>query len=201
MYKVLVTGGIGSGKTTACKLFEELGVPVFYSDVQSARIVNQNKDVVSKIKNLFGEDIYIDGKLNRKSLAAIVFNDKEKLEDLNDIVHPAVGEAFEEFVKVNEEVFKDSEYVIEEAAIAIELGIQHRFDYTVVVTAPDDVRIERVMNRDNCTREQVIERINNQMPEDKRIDCADFVINNKDLHQLESHVKKVHEKILRLIEH
>jgi dephospho-CoA kinase len=198
MYKVLVTGGIGSGKTTACKMFGELGVPVFYSDLAARKIMDSDQKIIDKVKSEFGE-AFEDGKLDRKKLSGIVFNDEAKLELLNSIVHPAVGEAFEEFVKVNEEVFKDCEYVIEEAAIAIELGIQDKFDYIVVVTAKESIRIERVMSRDNCTKEQVIERINNQLSEEERCNYADSIISNNDIKKLEAQVKKVNKIILKKI--
>jgi len=198
MYRVLVTGGIGSGKTTACKMFGELGVPVFYSDLAARKIMDSNEEIIAKVSAEFPE-AYESGNLDRKVLAGIVFNDKEKLELLNSIVHPAVGEAFEEFVKVNEEVFKDSEYVIEEAAIAIELDIQDKFDYIVVVTAEESIRIERVMSRDNCTKEQVVDRINNQVSEEERCSYADSIISNNDIKKLEAQVKKVNKIILKKI--
>jgi dephospho-CoA kinase len=198
MYKVLVTGGIGSGKTTACKMFEELGVPVFYSDQAAKRIMDSNKEIIDKVDKEF-PGVYENGVLDRKKLAAIVFNDPDRLETLNDMVHPAVGEAFDSFVEINE-VFKESEYVIEEAAIAIELGIQDRFDYIVVITADEEIRIERTMKRDNCTEEQVRERMDNQLPEKKRLSYADSIIGNNDFDGLETQVKLMHEKILKKIQ-
>ncbi|MEK6828867.1 MAG: dephospho-CoA kinase [Nanoarchaeota archaeon] len=196
MFKVLITGSIGSGKSTACKLFGEMfGIPVFCSDLQSRKIVNSNKDVIKKIKEEFGEHIYVDSELDRKALADIVFNDKNKLSILNSIVHPAVSEAFELWVEANE-VFEDSEYVIEEAAIAIELGIQDKFDFVVVVTADEGVRIRRTMERDKCSEEKVRERINNQLSDQEKIKYADAVIINNDFPNLECQVRAVHKKIL-----
>jgi len=212
MYKVLVTGGIGSGKTTACKMFEELGVPVFYSDEAARILMDNNPFIAMNIKKAFGNNMYVrkyDKKkvssydeLDRKKLAEVVFNDQTKLDKLNKIVHPWVGESFESFCfEYDNWSFKypDVHYVIEEAAIAIEIGIHDKFDYIVVVTASDDVRIERVMSRDKCTKEQVIERMNNQISEEDRVSHADSVINNDDLQTLEYEVKNVHEKILELI--
>ena len=195
MIKVLITGSIGSGKSTACKMFEELGTPVFYSDLSARKIMDSNKEVIEKVKSEF-KGVYEGGKLNRKELAAIVFNDPDKLEILNEIVHPVVGKAFESFVEINEVPFKDSKYVIEEAAIAIELGIHDDFDYIVVVTADEDIRIKRTMERDNCTEEQVRERMDNQMPDWKKVESADFVIINNDFPNLECQVKSIHKKIL-----
>lgn len=161
--------------------------------------MDSNKEIISKVEKEF-PGVYKDSVLNRKKLANIVFNDKDKLEVLNNIVHPAVREAFDEWVDVQESVFKDSEYLIEEAAIAIELGIQDRFDYIVVLTASEDIRIEIVMSRDNCTEEQVRERMNNQVSEDERLSHADSIIKNNNFNALENQVKLIHKKILKKIE-
>lgn len=212
LFRVLVTGSIGSGKTTACKLFEELGVPVFYSDEAARSLMDTNPFIMMNVKKYFGDDIYVkkyDKKkvsvkeeLDRKKLAGIVFNDKEKLDRLNKIVHPWVGEAFKSFCFEYEHYsfkYPEVKYVIEEAAIAIELGIQDKFDYIVVVTARESIRIERVMSRDNCTKEQVVERINNQISEEERCSHADSIINNNDIKNLEAQVKRVNKIILKKI--
>jgi len=195
LFKVLVTGSIGSGKSTACKLFGELGIPVYYSDLQAKTIMDSNPIVVMKIKDAFGEDIYVDGVLDRKRLADIVFNDKDKLATLNSIVHPAVSGHFDSWCRT-QQVFNDSPYVIEESAIAIELGIQDKFDFIVVVTADEDVRIKRTMARDNCSEDRVRERMNNQLSEQDKIKYADALIINNDFPNLECQVKFVHNKIL-----
>ena len=195
MKKVLITGGIGSGKTTVCKMFDDIGVPVFYSDDASRRVVEDNKDVVNKIKDNFGDHLYIDGKLDRKALADIVFNDKDKLELINSIVHPVIHDMFDSWVEVNK-VFKESEYVIEEVAIGIELGIQERFDYVIVITADEEDRISRVMKRDSCSRDKVIERMNNQISDHDRSKHAHYVINNSEFPNAKCQVKKIHEDIL-----
>jgi len=209
LFRVLVTGSIGSGKTTACKLFEELGVPVFYSDEAARSLMDTNPFIMMNVKKYFGDDIYVkkyDKKkvsvkeeLDRKKLASIVFNDKDKLDILNEIVHPAVGEAFEDWCEVQETILKDSEYVIEEAAIAIELDIHHKFDYIVVVTAEDSVRIERVMARDNCTRQDVIDRMNNQVSEEVRCSHADMIISNNNFPNLKCQISSANKKILKAI--
>lgn len=195
LFKVLVTGSIGSGKSTACKMFEELGVPVFYSDKVAKSIMDSDKEVISKIKEEFGDDIYVDGELDRKALAEIVFKDVGKLLNLNEIVHPAVAEAFESFVGVNE-TFKESEYVIEEAAIGIETGVYKKFDTVVLITADEDVRIKRVMERDKCTEQQVRDRMSYQMSDDNKKTVSDHVIINNDFPNLECQVKAIHKKIL-----
>jgi len=198
MYKVLVTGGVGSGKSTACKLFGELGIPIYYSDVEAKKLMVNDDRIVNSIKNMFGKDIYSGKELQRNKLAEIVFNDRSKLDELDEIVHPIVAENFEKWCEA--QILFDAPYVIEEAAIAIELGIQDRFDHIIVVTADEELRIERVMKRNNCTREQVLDRIKNQLPDEDKIKHADSIINNSDFPNLECQVKGVHKKILEFIE-
>lgn len=194
MIKVLICGGIGVGKSTACRMFSELGIPVFYSDKQSVKLMNFSDEVVDKIKSAFGEEFYSTGKLDRKALGEIVFKNEEKLRLLESIVHPAVSEHFESWVET-----QDTEYVIEESAIGIELGIQDKFDLVIVVTADESVRISRTMERDNCTEEQVRDRMKNQMSDEEKIKYADFVIVNNDFPNLECQVKAIHNKILDIV--
>lgn len=195
IFKILITGSIGSGKSTACRMFSELGVPVFYSDKQSAKLMNCSDKVINKIKSEFGEELYSTGKLDRKALGEIVFKNEEKLRLLESIVHPAVSKYFEKWVEV-QEYFRDSEYVIEESAIGIELGIQDKFDLVIVVTADESIRIKRTMERDSCTEEQVRDRMKNQMPDEDKIKYADYVIVNNDFPNLECQVKAIHREIL-----
>jgi dephospho-CoA kinase len=183
-------------------MFEELGVPVFYSDEAARGLMDHNPFIMMYVKKYFGDDIYPNGKLDRKKLAEIVFNDKEKLDRLNKIVHPWVGEAFSGFCfEYGNWSYKypDVHYVIEEAAIAIELGIQDNFDHIIVVTADEDVRVKRTMSRDNCSEEKVRERMNNQLSDEEKIKHADFVIVNNDFPNLECQVKAIHKKILDII--
>jgi dephospho-CoA kinase len=209
MIRVLVTGGIGSGKSSACRLFGELGVPVFYSDKAAKDLMDNNPFIAMNIKKAFGKDMYVRkynkkkacsyDELDRKKLAGIVFNDPDKLEKLNKIVHPWVGEAFESFCFEYEHYsfkYPDVHYVVEEAAIAIELGMQDKFDYVVVVNADEDIRIKRTMERDSCTEEQVRERMANQLSDSEKIKYADFVIKNNNFPNLECQVKAINKKIL-----
>jgi len=198
IFKVLVCGGIGSGKSTACKLFSELGIPVYYSDLESAKLMNFSSDVVKKIKDAFGEELYLTGKLDRKALGEIVFKSEEKLKLLESIVHPEVSKHFELWVE-SQEQFGDSKYVIEESAIGIELGIQDKFDFVIVVTADESVRISRAMQRDNCGEEQVRDRMKNQMPDEEKLKFADYVIVNNEFPNLECQVKAIHKNILDII--
>ena len=187
-----------SGKSTVCKLFQDFGVPVYYSDYHASVIINHDEEVVGKMKNSFGEDIYENGKLRRKFLADIVFNDKDKLETLNSIIHPSLGIHFENWCKVEGEN-SDYSYVIEESAIGIELGIQDKFDKVIVVTADEDVRIKRVMSRDNCTEELVRDRMKNQMSDEEKIKHADVVIINNNDSDIESQVKAINTEVLKQI--
>ena len=194
MKKILITGGIGSGKSSACNLFEELGVSVYYSDLEARKIMDTNPYVAIRMKKLFGESIYKDGFLDRKSVADIVFSDKDKLSKLNEIAHSAVSSHFNEWCDL--EKIGDSPYIIEEAAIAIDIGIQDKFDYIIVVTADEETRVKRTMARDKCSREKVIARIDNQISDKERLKHADFVIINNDFPNLECQVKSIHKKIL-----
>jgi len=197
--RVLVTGGIGAGKSTICKMFEELEVPVFYSDDSAKKIGENNPFVHRKFRKKFGDEIFDGHKLNRKKLAQIVFNDEEKLEQLNNIIHPLVKEDFNGFCWEYEHYsfkYPDVHYVIEEAAIGIELGIQDDFDYVVLVTADNDTKIKRVMERDNCTEDQVLDRMKNQFSDAKKTKFADFIIENNDFPNAKCQVQKIHEDIL-----
>lgn len=202
LIKIIVTGSIGAGKSTTCKIFEELEVPVFYSDKVAKDLMDANPFIVNKMKKEFGDDIYVNKKVDRKKLANIVFNDEKKLDRLNRIVHPWVSEAFEYFVFEYEHYgfkYPNVHYVIEESAIGIELGLHEKFDYTIVVTADEDVRIRRTMERDNCSEESVRERMKNQLPDEEKVNHADFVIVNNDFPNLECQVKSIHKKILESI--
>lgn len=194
IFKILVVGGIGSGKSTVCRLFGYLSIPVFYSDLEAVELMNFSSDVVQKIKDAFGEELYSTGKLDRKALGEVVFKSEEKLRLLESIVHPAVSKHFESWVET-----QDTEYVIEESAIGIELGIQDKFDLVIVVTADESVRISRTMERDNCSEEQVRDRMKNQMSDEDKIKHADFVIVNNDFPNLECQVKAIHNKILDIV--
>ena len=194
MLKIGITGGIGSGKTTACRLFEKLGVPVYYADDRARWIQNNDQALISKIKELFGDDIYFNGELDRTNLGKIVFSDKSKLEALNKIVHPAVfkdANDWQEFQKKN-----GTSYTLKEAALLFESGSYKTLDKIIVVSSPIELRIERVMLRDKISREEVLKRINSQMPQEEKEKMADFVINNTDIDNLEKQVIQLHNFIL-----
>lgn len=170
-----VTGNIGSGKSYVCRQFQNLGVPVFYSDI-AARICQNDPDIQDKVKAHFGNDIYIDGVLDRKKLADIVFNDKEELKIINSIIHPAVQEKFIDWV--NYQSSELSLYVLYESAIIFESGIEDNFDLVVMVDCPTNIRIESVMSRDGLTIEEVLARMKNQMAAELKCEKSDFIIIN-----------------------
>lgn len=187
MTKVIgLTGGIGSGKTTIANYFREMGVPVYIAD-DAGKKVMQSESIINKIKLAFGETFFENNILNRAKLAEIVFNDAEKLAQLNAIVHPAVKEDFESWV-LEMAAYK---YVIYEAAILFESGRFKDCDVIITVTAPEEVRIERVLKRDNTTREQVLNRMKMQWDDEKRISNSNFVINNSNLKIAKEEVVKI----------
>lgn len=186
-----LTGGIGSGKSTVATFFLELGVPVYFADAHAKRLMQQSKVVRKKLVAEFGEGAFRNGKLNRAYLADIVFHDKSKLAAINAIVHPSVGNSFKRWVGKQQ-----ATYVIQENAILFESNAQDKFDYTVVVTAPVEDRIQRVMSRDGSKRAQVVARIENQLSDNEKIEKADFVITNLDLKKTKAQVLQIHKKIM-----
>ncbi len=194
MLKTGITGGIGSGKTTVCKIFEILGIPVYYADDKAKYLMVNDKDLVKNIISVFGEKSYLkNGELNRKYIADIAFKNKRKLEELNKAVHPAVKRDFENWVNEQE-----APYIIKEAALLFETGSYKDLDFNILVTAPLDIRIKRVMMRDNIDKESVLARVNNQMPEEDKMKLADFVIYNDERHSLIQQVLDLNKKLRKL---
>lgn len=193
MLRVGITGGIGSGKSTVARIFEVLGIPVYYADDAAKRMMNENEELKEKIKHQFGNDVYADGKLNRKRLAEIVFNAPEKLEQLNALTHPATIKDAENWMKK-----QTTPYSIKEAALIFESGAQEHLDHVIGVTAPAPLRIQRTMQRDGITREEVIARMNKQMDENIKMKFCDFVLRNDEQELLLPQVIALHEKLLSL---
>ena len=192
MIKVGVTGGIGSGKTLVCEIFGHLGIPVFNADIEAKNIYSIDQDVIDQLKQLFGQDIYHKGKLKKDVLANIIFNDSKALDKVNSIIHPKVREYFLDWAEK-----QTSKYVIEEAAILFESNAYLDLDYLINVHARQDSRIERVMERDNISKEQVLNRMKNQLCDEKRMKLADFTIYNDDERMLLPQVLAIHQKILK----
>lgn len=195
MLKIGITGNIGSGKTTVSKLFEILGVPVFYADIAAKSVMTDDSQLVAAIKKTFGNDAYLaDGSLNRKYIANIVFNDDAKLAKLNAITHPAVFSAFDKWVAG----IKNMPYVIKEAALLFESNSYKTCDYSVLVTAPVALRIERVTQRDKINAIDVQAREARQFTEEKKREMADYIIENDETQLLIPQVLKLHETFLQL---
>ncbi|WP_378172955.1 dephospho-CoA kinase [Aquimarina sp. SS2-1] len=192
MTKVVgLTGGIGSGKSTVAKMFAKFDVPIYTADDEAKKLMNEDDSVKKQIIALLGSESYNDGGLNRTYIANKVFNDSTLLERLNQIVHPAVADHFIAWKNRHR-----SPYVIKEAAILFENGGYKYCDYTILITAPEEIRIDRVLKRDNTTRSEVIARLRNQWEDAKKIPLADFVINNVNLEETWLHVNKIHNKII-----
>ncbi len=172
MKKIAITGGIGSGKTTISKFFEHIGIPVYYSDKMAKDLMNTNTQLKEQLVGAFGSDCYdLNGRLNTTYLSKEVFSDSKKLLDLNSIVHPAVMRDY--LLWANKQ---NAPYVILESAILFDIGWEQYFDKTIAVTAPNDLRVRRVMKRDSFTREEVQKRIDKQLAEEIRLSKADYVV-------------------------
>ena len=191
MIKVGITGGIGSGKTTVCAIFERLGVPVYYADKRATELMTESKELVSAIKALLGDEAYQnDGSLNTKYISGIVFNDEDKLLKLNALVHPAVQKDYDSWTEVL--ASKNFAYCLKEAALLVETGLYKDLDKLIVVSAPLEDRIRRVVTRDNTTEEQVLKRKNAQLNEAEKVNLADYVIVNDKVTDLVPQVSKIH---------
>lgn len=192
MLKVGLTGGIGSGKTYVSKLFHQLGVPIYYADDRAKYLMNHDAQLIAELKTAFGDNIYIDGQLDRPQLAAKVFNNPEQLAILNSLVHPAVFRDTQQWLAEH----ADKPYTLREAALVFETGMNHLLDKVITVTAPIELRIERAMKRDHITREDVLARINNQMDEQEKVRLADFVIHNDGINDVLAQVQKIHGELV-----
>lgn len=192
--QVGITGGIGSGKTTICKMFEAIGIPVYYADVRAKKLMTESPILVQKITELLGTAAYAeDGTLNRAYIAQQVFEDKDKLNQLNALVHPAVhadGKSWHEHQT-------NVPYTLNEAALMVESGGYRRMDKLITVFAPEHIRIQRVMKRDGSTAEAVQARIQKQLPEIEKIKVADFIINNTGDFSLIKQVYAIHQKLIQ----
>lgn len=195
MTKIIgLTGGIGSGKSTVAKYIASKGIPVYVADDEAKKIMNSSK-VIEEVVALFGENVLNnEDKLDRKKIAAIVFNDKEKLEQLNKIIHPKVKAHFKEWLNK----YKNEKFIIKEVAILFETNGNLECDKVILVTAPKEVRIERVMKRDAISREEVEARIKNQLPEEQKVKLSDYFIENNTIKETYNLVNKLLKKLQTL---
>ena len=192
MIKVGVTGGIGSGKSMVCRVFESLGVPVYSADQAARSLVDSHKDIRDRLMALLGDEIYDGYTLNRPRMASIIFHNKHLLEDANRIIHPRVLEDFDRWARIHE----DKDYVIEEAAILFESGASKLVDRVVTVVAPVKERVIRVIRGKKLSREQIMERIRNQMNDESKIKLSDYVIHNSENDMIIPAILRIHEDIL-----
>jgi len=192
MIVIGLTGGIGSGKTTVAKMFYELGVPVYIADIEAKKLMNRSKVVKRKLIQLFGDTAYVNNKLNKAYIAKLIFGNKDLLQEMNAIVHPKVAKHFKKWIQKQE-----SKYVIKEAAILFENGNYKECDYIITVTAPEQIRIKRVLERDQTSVKKIKAIINNQWNDKKKIELSDYVINNVNIEQTQQKVKEIHQEILK----
>ena len=178
-------------------MFEELGIPVYYADERGKYLMQHEHHLIDEIKKIFGAEVYENGALNRKLLAEKVFNDKPRLEQLNSLVHPAVFHDLESWLQDKEQ--KDFPYALKEAALLVETGSYKMLDKLIVITAPLSIRIDRIINRDGIALEEIMSRVNNQLPQEEKVKLADYVIeNDKDLEHLKKQVIKIHQQLVDL---
>ncbi|MCI0921410.1 dephospho-CoA kinase [Sphingobacterium rhinopitheci] len=191
--KVGITGGIGTGKSFVAKVFKTMGIPFYDADKEAKSIMSESNTIRQAIQQAFGMDTYFeDGSLNRKLLASKVFNNQEQLAILNNIVHPVVIQTAKDWADKQTAV-----YSLKEAALLFESKSYTSLDYTIVVTAPLELRINRVMERDAVTREEVLHRMNSQMPEEEKIRMADFVIVNDEISPLLPQIELINRTIIK----
>ena len=192
MLKIGLTGGIGAGKTTVADLFSELGVPIYNSDAKAKELMVANTELKKKLIQSFGNETFNGVQLNRRYLSELVFNSKDLLNKLNALVHPYVAEDFNLWLSN-----QNAKYIIKEAAILIENGAYQNMDKIILVTCPLEDRINRVISRDNVSREDVLKKINNQLIESEKLKYADSVIENNDsLAVLKEKVKSIDQEII-----
>ena len=193
MIKIGITGGIGSGKSTVCKLFESLEIPIYDSDSRAKYVTDNNVELRKKIIKLFGEDSYIDNKLNRKFISSQIFNGNGNISELNSLIHPLVKVDFDEWINNH-----NSHYIIKESAILFETDIYKTLDKIITVSSKESIRVERILKRDpQRSLEEIHNIIKSQISDEDKIIKSDFIIyNNGD--ELFPQILKIHEDILKL---
>ena len=192
MLKIGITGGIGSGKSMVAKVFEHLGIPVYNADTAAKSLMENDPALRASITELFGPEAYLNGTLNRSYISSLVFKDRSKLEALNALVHPATIKYGKDWMNR-----QTTPYAIKVAALIFESGTQNELDYVIGVYAPQALRIHRVMQRDNVTREQVLQRMANQIEESVKMRLCDFVVVNDDQQLVLPQVLALHERLTK----
>ncbi len=191
MIKLAITGGIGSGKSVVSEILRLYGIPVYIADDESKRLTESSEEIREKLTEKFGNDIYEGGKLNKPLLASIIFNDKEKLKTVNSIIHPVVRADLSEWL----ESYADSKIIASESAILFESGFNAMFDKVITVYTPLEIRIKRIMSRNNTSYDNAKQRIESQMPDEEKVKLSDFVIDNSGnislIQQIESVLTKL----------
>ncbi len=190
-----LTGGIGSGKTTVAKAFSKLGVPVYIADEEAKKLMLRSKIIKRKLTQLFGDETYVNGILNKEFIANIIFKNKAYLQKMNAIIHPRIAKHFQRWVEKQKTV-----YVIKEVAILFENGGDKYCDFIVTVTVPKDVRLARVLSRDTSTKEKVEAIMNNQWADEEKMKRSHYVISNIDLEKTKEQVVEIHKQILDKIQ-
>lgn len=186
-----LTGGIGSGKSTVARMFELLNVPVYYADLEAKRLMTDNVTLKLGITQLFGDKAYVNNKLNRGYIAEVVFKDKTKLKALNALVHPEVRKDFLQWIDT-----QSAPYVIQENPLIFEKNDQELFDKVIIVTADKEVRIQRIIDRDGTSKDQILDRMANQLDDTEKTELADFVIYNESLENTKVQVSRIHQQLL-----
>lgn len=189
--KIGITGGIGSGKSLVCKIFAQLAIPIYLSDLEAKRLINSHPKIIQELKENFGNDLYnSNNELNKAKLSEIIFEKKDALQKVNSIIHPRVREHFLQWTQKQQAV-----YILKEAAILFESGAYKDLDYIITVYAPKEIRLARSMKRDEVNKETIEARMKNQMSEEEKIERADFVIYNDEKQLLIPQILKIHKQI------
>ena len=192
MLKIGITGGIGSGKSTVCKIFRSLKVPIYHADLRAKDLIHQNKKIRENIIAEFGTNSFVKGVYNTEFISDVVFQNREKLQKLNSIIHPSVIRDFIEWSSS----FSNFKYVLQEAAILFESGADKDLDYVIVVDSPLDLRIERLAIRDGISEESVKKRMKTQWPAEKIRQLADWIIDNDEKHLILPQVLSIHDQLI-----
>lgn len=186
-----ITGGIGSGKSFVCQIIESMGYPVFYSDTEAKKIIQNHPTAVQGITKLFGSKAYLNGELNSKFIAKKIFTSPELRKSMNELIHPLVRSSFEEWAS-----HQNSNLIFNEAAILFETGSYKNFDKTILVTAPLPLKLSRICKRDKLSLEEVNDRMSSQWTDEEKLPLTDFVINNDEIEPLEEQISHIIEELI-----